>query len=54
MAQDRQYLTRVIDREIFAISAERAQEIAVSRPPGAQNHLPGLVDVSGAGDRFAA
>lgn len=53
MAQDQQYVTFGIDREIFAIPVEIVQEILdlqpVARLPRAPPYLLGLMDVRGAG-----
>jgi purine-binding chemotaxis protein CheW len=53
MAQDQQYVTFGIDREIFAIPVDMVQEILdlqpISRLPRAPDYLLGLMDVRGAG-----
>ena len=53
MAQDQQYVTFGIDREIFAIPVALVQEILdlqpISRLPRAPDYLLGLMDVRGTG-----
>ncbi len=53
MAQDQQYVTFGIDREIFAIPVDFVQEILdlqpISKLPRAPDYLLGLMDVRGAG-----
>jgi purine-binding chemotaxis protein CheW len=53
MAQDQQYVTFGIDREIFAIPVDLVREILdpqpISRLPRAPAYLLGLMDVRGAG-----
>lgn len=51
MAQDRQYVTFGIDKEVFGIGVDHVKEILdpapVSRVPQAPRHLLGLMDVRG-------
>lgn len=51
MAQDRQYVTFGVDKEVFGIGVDHVKEILdpapVSRVPQAPRHLLGLMDVRG-------